>query len=175
MNYISHQKGCCNMNDKMVKSFNDQIQAEFYSAYMYYSMSLYCEAQNKKGIAHWLKIQYEEEREHAMRLISHLQDRGATVKLMQIDQPPVEFDSILAVFEQALEHEKYVTKRIHDMYALAVKEKDYAAQNHLVWFVDEQVEEEATFTEIVEKMRLIADNPMGMFYMDAELARRAAE
>lgn len=163
------------MNEKLVKSFNDQIQAEFYSAYMYYAMSIYCKEQNKKGMAYWLKVQYEEERSHAMRLISHLEDRGVTVELLQIDKPHVDTGSFLAIFEQALEHEKYVTKRIHDMYAMAVELKDYAAQNHLVWFVDEQVEEEAVFTEIVEKMKLIGDNTVGMFYMDAELGRRAAE
>lgn len=163
------------MNEKLVKAFNNQIQAEFYSAYMYYAMSLQCAEQNKKGMAYWLKMQYEEERSHAMRLISHLQDRGATVELMQIEQPNVATGSFLAIFEQALEHEKYVTKRIHEMYALAIEEKDYAAQNHLAWFVDEQVEEEATFTEIVEKMKLIGDSTIGMFQMDAELGRRAAE
>ena len=162
------------MNEKLVKAFNDQIQAEFYSAYMYYAMSVYCAEQNKKGMAFWLKVQYEEERSHAMKLISHLQDRGASVELMQIDQPHIAKESFLALFEQALEHEKYVTKRIHDMYAMAIEEKDYAAQNHLAWFVDEQLEEEATFTEIVEKMKLIGDSVVGMFQMDAELGRRAA-
>ena len=160
------------MNDKVAKSFNEQIQAEFYSAYMYYAMSLYCEGKNLKGIASWLKKQYEEEREHAMRLIGHVQDRGQTVTLMAIEQPQAEYASILEVFEKSLAHEKYVTKRIHDMYALAVKEKDYAAQNHLQWFIGEQVEEEASFTEIVETLKLIGDSPMGLFQLNAQLGKR---
>ena len=163
------------MNEKLVKAFNDQIQAEFYSAYMYYAMSLHCAEKNKKGMARWLKVQYEEERAHAMRLISHLEDRGQTVKLMQIDQPHIATESFLAIFEQSLEHEKYVTKRIHDMYALAIEEKDYAAQIHLNWFIDEQVEEESIFSEIVDKMKLIGDSTIGMFQMDAELGRRVAD
>ena len=116
--------------------------------------------------------QYEEEREHAMRLIGHVQDRGQTVTLMAIEQPQAEYASILEVFEKSLAHEKYVTKRIHDMYALAVKEKDYAAQNHLQWFIDEQVEEEASFTEIVETLKLIGDSPMGLFQLNAQLGKR---
>lgn len=160
------------MNKKVYKVFNEQVQAELYSAYMYLAMSLYLEDKNFKGMASWLKVQYEEEREHAFRLMKFMQERGVKPELLQIDAPPVEFGTPLEVFTKALEHEQYVTSSIHSMYEVAVKEKDYAAMTHLHWFIDEQVEEEDQTREIVDKLTMVGDNMNGLFVIDSQLGAR---
>lgn len=160
------------MNKNVYKVFNEQVQAELYSAYMYLAMSLHLEDENFKGMAHWLKEQYEEEREHAFRLIKFMQERGVKPELLQIDMPPAEYGTPLEVFSKALEHEKYVTSRIHAMYEVAMKEKDYAAMSHLLWFIDEQVEEEDQTREIVDKLMMVGDNMNGLFVIDGQLGAR---
>ena len=160
------------MNKKVYKVFNEQVQAELYSAYMYLAMSLYLEDKNFKGMASWLKVQYEEERTHAFRLVKFMQERGVKPELLQIDAPPAEYGTPLEVFTKALEHEQYVTSRIHSMYEVAVKEKDYAAMTHLHWFVDEQVEEEDQTREIVDKLTMVGDNMNGLFVIDSQLGAR---
>lgn len=160
------------MNNKVYKVFNDQVQAELYSAYMYLAMSLYLEDQNFKGMAHWMRLQYEEEREHAFRLAKFMQERGVKPELLQIDAPPAEFGTPLEVFKKALEHEKYVTSRIHAMYEVAMEEKDYAAMTHLHWFIDEQVEEEDQTRDIVDRLAMVGDNMNGLFVIDGQLGAR---
>ncbi|MBQ7760107.1 MAG: ferritin [Phascolarctobacterium sp.] len=160
------------MNNKVYKVFNDQVQAELYSAYMYLAMSLYLEDQNFKGMAHWMRLQYEEEREHAFRLAKFMQERGVKPELLQIDAPPAEFGTPLEVFKKALEHEKYVTSRIHAMYEVAMEEKDYAAMTHLHWFIDEQVEEEDQTRDIVDRLAMVGDNMNGLFVVDGQLGAR---
>ena len=160
------------MNKKVYKVFNEQVQAELYSAYMYLAMSLYLENKNFKGMASWLKVQYEEERQHAFRLAKFMQERGVKPELLQIDSPPAEYGTPLEVFTKALEHEQYVTSRIHSMYEVAVKEKDYAAMTHLHWFIDEQVEEEDQTREIVDKLTMVGDNMNGLFVIDSQLGAR---
>ena len=160
------------MNKKVYKVFNEQVQAELYSAYMYLAMSLYLEDKNFKGMASWLKVQYEEERAHAFRLAKFMQERGVKPELLQIDTPPAEYGTPLEVFTKALEHEQYVTSRIYSMYEVAVKEKDYAAMTHLHWFIDEQVEEEDQTREIVDKLTMVGDNMNGLFVIDSQLGAR---
>ena len=160
------------MNKKVYKVFNEQVQAELYSAYMYLAMSLYLEDKNFKGMASWLKVQYEEERAHAFRLAKFMQERSVKPELLQIDAPPAEYGTPLEVFTKALEHEQYVTSRIHSMYEVAVKEKDYAAMTHLHWFIDEQVEEEDQTREIVDKLTMVGDNMNGLFVIDSQLGAR---
>ena len=160
------------MNKKVYKVFNEQVQAELYSAYMYLAMSLYLEDKNFKGMASWLKVQYEEERAHAFRLAKFMQERGVKPELLQIDAPPAEYGTPLEVFTKALEHEQYVTSHIHSMYEVAVKEKDYAAMTHLHWFIDEQVEEEDQTREIVDKLMMVGDNMNGLFVIDGQLGSR---
>ena len=160
------------MNKKVYKVFNEQVQAELYSAYMYLAMSVHLEDENFKGMAHWMRLQYEEEREHAFRLMKFMQERGAKPELLQIDMPPAEYGTPLEVFTKALEHEKYVTSRIHEMYEVAMKEKDYAAMSHLLWFIDEQVEEEEQTREIVDKLMMVGDNMNGLFVIDNQLGSR---
>ena len=160
------------MNKKVYKVFNEQVQAELYSAYMYLAMSVHLEDENFKGMAHWMRLQYEEEREHAFRLMKFMQERGVKPELLQIDMPPAEYGTPLEVFSKALEHEKYVTSRIHEMYEVAMKEKDYAAMSHLLWFIDEQVEEEDQTREIVDKLTMVGDNMNGLFVIDGQLGAR---
>jgi ferritin len=160
------------MNKKVYKVFNEQVQAELYSAYMYLAMSVHLEDENFKGMAHWMRLQYEEEREHAFRLMKFMQERGVKPELLQIDMPQAEYGTPLEVFSKALEHEKYVTSRIHEMYEVAMKEKDYAAMSHLLWFIDEQVEEEDQTREIVDKLMMVGDNMNGLFVIDSQLGSR---
>lgn len=162
------------LGKKMQDLMNNQIQAEIYSANMYLAMSVYCEAQNFKGAGNWLKIQYNEEISHAMKFVNYILERGGEVEIKAIDAPPVKYGSLLKVFEEVLAHEKKVTALIHNLYEAALKEKDYAAQVFLQWFIEEQVEEEANASEILGKLEMVGEkNINGVMYVDKELARRA--
>lgn len=163
------------LSKKMQDLMNEQIQAELYSAQLYLSMSVYCSAENYKGTASWLKLQYEEETSHGMKFLNYILERGGEVELKTIEAPPVKFGSMLKLFEEVLAHEMKVTALIHKLYEAAVKEKDYAAQIFLQWFIEEQVEEEANATEIVAQLKMIGEkSPGGMFYLDKELGKRGA-
>lgn len=160
------------INQKVEQAINNQIQIELYSSYLYLAMSVYSEGQNLKGFANWLKKQHLEEQGHAMKLVDYLLERGGTVKLQALEAPPVEFGNPVSVFEQVLKHEQHVTASIDKLYEIAIAEKDYASQIFLQWFISEQVEEEASATEILEKLKLIGDKNSGIFYFDKELAQR---
>lgn len=160
------------MNAEVVKLFNDQIQAEFYSAYMYLQMSIEMESKNFKGMARWLYLQYEEERQHALKLAKFMQDRGVKPQLLTVEAPPAEYGTPLELFKKVLAHEKYVTARVNTMYEAALAAKDYPAQNCLRWYIDEQVEEEANASEIVEKLQMVGDQVAGLFAIDGQLGAR---
>lgn len=160
------------ISNKLQEAINDQIQAELYSAYLYLAMATYCEAQNLKGFAHWLKAQHDEETSHANKLMEHLLDRSGKVQLKTLQAPPDEFGTPVAIFERVLDHEQHVTDRIHRLYELAVEEKDYAGQILLQWFITEQVEEEATASAILEKLKMIPEKSGALFYIDKELGKR---
>src|ERR671933_1532908 len=153
-------------------AMNEQIKHEFYSAYLYLSMAGSFETANFPGFARWIRKQSEEEREHAMKLFDFLLDRGEQVQLLPIDQPPSAFRSPLDTFEQALEHEKEITSRIHRLYELSVRENDYPAQVFLNWFITEQVEEEKAATEIVERLRMAGEDGAALLLLDKELGER---
>ncbi|QJW48738.1 ferritin [bacterium BFN5] len=162
------------ISQKLQDAMNSQIQAELYSAYLYLSMSAYCESKNLGGFAHWMKLQYQEETSHAMKLMDYLQERGGTVVLKAIEAPPTEFGTPLEVFEQTLAHEIHVTNLINKLYEAALEEKDYAAQIFLQWFINEQVEEEASATAVLERLKIIGDKSTGaILYLDKELRKRA--
>jgi ferritin len=162
------------MNKAMQEAMNNQIQAELYSSYIYLSMAAYFESSNLPGFAHWMNLQAGEELEHAMKFFGHINERGGRVKLMAIDAPPVDFESPLAIFKMAYEHEKKVTGLIHDLYSLATKENDYPALSLLQWFVDEQVEEENSALTVVEHLEMVGDNKTGLLMLDRELGQRQA-
>ena len=152
----------------------EQIKHEFYSAYLYLSMAGSFEVANLTGFAHWMRQQRAEELEHAMKLFDFLLDRGEHVELQAIEAPPYAFRSPLDTFEQALEHEKEITARINDLFELSVRENDFPAQVFLGWFVTEQVEEEKSATDVVERLRMAGDDSAAILLLDAELGRRGS-
>ncbi len=160
------------MKSEVRDALSGQIKHEFYSSYLYLSMAGSFEVANFPGFAHWMRQQSEEEREHATKLFDFLLDRGEHVQLQSIDQPPYAFRSPLDAFEQALEHEKEITSRIHKLYELSVQEKDYPAEVFLSWFVKEQVEEEKAATEIVERLRMAGEDSAALLLLDKELGER---
>lgn len=160
------------MKGAVREAIEEQIKHEFYSAYVYLSMAGSFEAANFPGFAHWMREQSREELEHAMKFFDFLLDRGESVQLQALDAPPYAFRSPLDTFEQALEHEKEITGRINDLYELATRENDYPAKVLLDWFVTEQVEEEKTATEIVERLRLAGDDGAALLLLDSELGNR---
>ena len=155
-------------------ALNEQINKELYSSYLYLSMSAYCDSVNLPGSAHWMRAQSQEELSHGMKLFGFVNDRGGRVILDAIEKPPAEFKSLLDVFEKVLEHEKKVTGMINKLYEVSLKENDYATQNHLQWFVDEQVEEEKSAGDIVERLRMIGDHSAALFMLDSHLAQRGS-
>jgi ferritin len=146
--------------------FNDQIQKELYSSYLYLAMAAHFESVNLPGFASWMKKQADEERSHGMRLWEHVYDRGGKVELKAIEQPPTAFGKPLEVFQQVLEHEQKVTASINALYALALKDNDVAAQIWLQWFVNEQVEEEKNASELVEQLKMSGDQGFAALFMD---------
>lgn len=163
------------INKTVEEALNEQVKNEFYSAYLYLSMSAYCESINLPGFAHWLRSQYEEETAHALRLFDFLNDRGGRINLRDISEPPAEFSSPLDLFQEVLAHEQKVTKMIHELYALAVKENDYPTQVEMQWFIKEQVEEEKNAGDIVEQLKLAGDNNTALLMLDRELGNRVLE
>jgi ferritin len=155
-------------------AINDQIGKELYSGYVYLSMSAYFQSINLPGCANWMRIQYQEEVSHALKLFDYVHERGGHVTLQAIPQPKSEFKSPLDVFEQALGHERDVTAMINKLYALTQKENDYPTTIELQWFVTEQVEEEKHAGEICEQLRMVGDNKVALLMLDRQLGARAA-
>lgn len=160
------------LKKKILKTLNDQINAEMFSSYLYLSMESYFQSISLKGFAAWMRVQAQEEMMHAMKFYDFVNERGGKVTLEAIAKPETTWATPLAAFEAVLKHEEHVTSLINNLVDLAISEKDHASNNFLQWFVAEQVEEEASASEVVEKLRLIQDNPSGLFMVDAELGRR---
>jgi ferritin len=160
------------INEQVASAVNDQIQKEFASFYLYLSMAAYFEDQGLDGFGHWMRLQADEERVHAMKLYDYLLDRGARVRLQAIEQPPVDFDSVKQVVEEVATHEAKVTASIYAIYELATQHNDFATQDHLDWFVQEQVEEEKSANDLVDKVTLIEKHGGSLFMLDRELAKR---
>lgn len=160
------------ISQKMTESLNNQLNAELYASYLYLSMAAYFESESLNGFANWMKKQSFEEYEHAMKIFKYLNDVGSKVTLQAIDQPKTEWSGSVEVFENALEHEKKVTKMINGLIDLAIEERDYATNIFLQWFVEEQVEEVSTANGIVDKIKLVGDNKSGLFMLDRELGSR---
>lgn len=159
----------------MQEAMNEQINKEFFSSYLYLSMAAYFEDRNLTGFAHWMRLQAEEEREHAMKFYDFILDAGGHVVLKAIDGPETDWKSNLDVAEQVAAHEAKVTKSITDLYELALKEKDYAAQVMLQWFISEQVEEEKNAQELVAKLRMIEERGTAVLMLDHRLSKRGGE
>lgn len=163
------------LNDKLQAALNDQIKHELYSAYVYLAMSAYCDGKNLTGFAAWLKMQAQEELEHAMRIYDHILERGGTVKLQAIDQPPSEFGTPLDIMQKSLAHEQFITGRINELYDMSVEVGDRPVQVMLQWFITEQMEEEATVGEIVERLKMFGQEGAALLMVDTQLGSRQPE
>lgn len=162
------------LSNTMEKALNDQINAELYSSYLYFSMATFLEANKLKGAANWMVNQAMEETVHAKKFYDYIFERGGRVKLEMIKGPPTDWTSTKESFEQALKHEEHITSRINDLGVLADHENDRATHNMLLWFINEQVEEEASVQDVLDKFELLADHPGGMYILDQELMGRGA-
>ena len=161
------------MSRELYKAINDQINAELWSAYLYLSMSMDCEAQGYKGIANWFYVQFQEEQDHARIFMNYLNSRGEKVVLLPIAEVKTEWDSVLDMYKDTLNHEKKVTAMINNLAAIAQQDRDYASVNRIVWFIDEQVEEEEAAREMITTFEAVEGNKYGMYMHDKELAARA--
>jgi len=160
------------LSEKMQNALNDQLNAELYSAYLYLAMAAHFESVNLPGFANWMKIQTREELAHAMKFYDYINERGGNVALKAIAEPPAKWKSPPDAFQASLDHEKLVTQRINNLMDLAIEQKDHAARSFLNWFVDEQVEEETSVGQVIEKLKMVKDAPGAMFMLDRELSRR---
>ena len=160
------------IDQKIQDAMNDQLNWEMFSAYLYLSMAAYFEDSGMSGSATWMNSQAQEEMVHAMKMNNYLIERGGRVKLAAINEPRFEWDSPVDVLKDTLEHEQEVTKRIHKIVDLAIELKDHATNQFLQWFVEEQVEEEATAEDMLKKMELMKDAPGGMYLLDQEMGTR---
>lgn len=162
------------LNEKMQAALNDQVNAEMFSSYIYLSMAAYFEEKNLPGMATWMRMQSDEEMIHAMKFYDYIIERQGRVKLGAMEAPQAEWASPLAAFENAFEHEQYISGRINKLVDLALELSDHATNSFLKWFVDEQVEEEANVDGVVQDLRRVEGFPAGLFMLDRELAGRAA-
>jgi ferritin len=153
-------------------ALNEQIKMELYSSYLYLAMSAYCDSAGFQGFAHWFRLQSGEERTHAMKIYDYIQERGGRVILKAIDAPHVNYPSPVDCMDRSLDHERKVTGLINKLYELALKDKDYATQVFLQWFIKEQVEEESSVAEILDQIRLVGKQGPSLFLVDRSLAGR---
>lgn len=157
---------------KLHNAINAQVNAELWSAYLYLAMSLDAESKGHKGVANWFFIQFQEEQDHARIFMNYLNSVDAKVELLPIDPVPASWDSVLDMFKQTLEHEKKVTSLIRNLADIAADDKDYAAANRLIWFIDEQIEEEESARDMIQAFEAVEGNKYGMYMLDKELAAR---
>lgn len=160
------------VSEKMLGALNKQINAELYSAYLYISMAAYFDDLNLPGFSNWMNVQFQEEQAHAFKFWHYVVERGKRVRLMAIENPPWDWGSPLEVFEAVYKHEQHVTSLISGLVDLAQEEKDHLTYNMLMWFVGEQVEEEASADAIVRQLKMIKGDGRGLLMIDRELAQR---
>jgi ferritin len=160
------------LDKKMETALSKQLNAELYSSYLYLSMSAYFQSINLPGFANWMRVQAQEELVHAMKFYDFINERGGRVNLQQIEGPPTEWSSPLDVFENTYKHEQKVTGLINDLVNLAAEARDHATNIFLQWFVTEQVEEEASADEAVQKLKLVGKDSGGLFMLDGEMGQR---
>ena len=160
------------LSHDMEKGLNDQMNFEMYSANIYMSMGAYFDSLSLDGFANWMKVQYQEEMFHHSKFYHFIDERGSRITISAMDAPQVEWDSPLAVFEDALNHERIVTDRINNLMTMALAEKDHATASFLQWFVSEQVEEEASVDTVIQKLKLVDGSQGGIFMINQELSQR---
>ena len=160
------------INEKLEKEFNVQINKELYSEYLYLAMKTYFMEQNLMGFVNWFDVQVQEEHAHAMGMFNYLNERGGKIELLPIDKPEFSGKTPLEIFEEVLKHEQYVTSRINTVYDVAEEVRDRAAMKFLDWYIDEQVEEEASVDGVLSTLRLIGDDKKALLLLDKDLATR---
>jgi ferritin len=160
------------LNKRVEAALNDQVNKEFYSAYLYLSMSSYFEEKNLQGFSNYMKVQYQEEVSHAMKIFNYIMERGGRAILQPIDEVKVDWKDVIEVFEDTCEHEKFITDSINTLVDISQEERDHATVNMLQWFVSEQVEEEATPNGILEQLKMVDGKGAGLFMIDRELSAR---
>jgi ferritin len=160
------------LTEKLESALNKQINDEFFSAYLYLSMSSFFETMNLKGFGNWTFVQYQEEMTHALKIYNYVIERGGRVILEKIEQPESEWKDPLEVMNAVYEHEQKVTGLINNLVNISIEEKDHATNNFLQWFVAEQVEEESNVDEIVSELKFIGDNKQAIMMLDRELRQR---
>lgn len=160
------------MNETIQQALNEQLKLELTASHAYLAMSAYAEARNLSGCASWMRVQSEEERAHALKIFDFIHDRDGQARLAALPEPGADFPSILAMFEAALAHERKVTASINRIYSLAVQESDYPTQVLFQWFINEQVEEEKQLTQILDQLKLVGAEGLGLYLIDRELAGR---
>ena len=160
------------LSENLVKALSEQVNAEYHSAYLYLAMSAAADQFGLKGAANWLFVQAQEEMAHGTHMYQYILERGAAPSFSAIQPPPASFRDANEIFEMTLAHERKVTERINAIATLAMKESDHACYQFMMWYVDEQVEEESSVTEVLDKLRLIGDNKGLLLTLDNELAAR---
>lgn len=160
------------LSERLINTINEQIQYEMFSQNLYLAMAAYCADQDLPGFTNFFKVQAQEENFHAMKFFGYLIDMSARAKVLQIDEPTNEFDSVPDAFKKALAHEQKVTKRIYNLMDLAIEEREHATISLLKFYVDEQVEEESNFTGLVKRLERISNDNQALYALDAELAAR---
>ncbi len=163
------------VSQKIVDALNLQVNKELFSSYLYLSMSSYFDGKNLSGMTQWMKLQSQEEYEHAMKFYDFILRLGGKVKLSAIEEPQTDWDSPLKVFEDSLHHEQYISKSIHQLMDLAIEESHHPTKSFLQWFVDEQVEEEDSVQQVVENFKMIGEDKGALFMLDRELGVRSGE
>lgn len=160
------------LTETVEKALNEQINKELFSAYLYLSMAADFESKNWAGFAKWMKAQSAEELNHAMKLFNYVLERGGHVELMAIEKPQQTWESPLKVFQDAYDHERFITQSIYSLLEIAQSAKDYGTMEFLQWYVKEQVEEEAQAEHVMKKLEMINDAPAGLLMLDHELGQR---
>jgi ferritin len=160
------------ISDKMQAALNEQVNKEFYSAYLYLAMSAYCNTIGLPGFSNWMRQQYEEEILHVTKMYDYILDQGGEIHLLKVEEPPRKYGTPVEIFETTLEHEQFVTKSINSLMTLAIEEQDYATQTFLQWYVTEQVEEEANVNDILAPLRMVGDEKGGLMMIDQQLSKR---
>jgi len=160
------------INKRVADAINEQINAEMYSAYLYLSMSAYFEEQSLSGFANWMRIQFEEEQFHGLKLFNYLSERGGRVTLEAIEKPKTTWANMTEVFEETLKHERHVTSLINNLMNIALEESDHATASFLKWYIDEQVEEEAAAESILTQLKFIGGQGNAILMLDREFAAR---
>ncbi|MCL2082671.1 MAG: ferritin [Oscillospiraceae bacterium] len=160
------------LGEKLTKALSEQVNAEYYSAYLYLAMSAAADKFGLKGVSSWLFVQAQEEMAHGTHIYQYILERGATPSFAAIEQPPASFADVNVIFEMVLSHEQKVTQSINAIATLAMQESDHACYQFMMWYVDEQVEEEASAMDILDRLRLIGNDKGHLLTFDNELGAR---